>query len=88
MRWTSVVGPTLAIRNQRLASFAVMGLGLSGHRESWSALQRRWDKLSQRRGEGSAQEQQEMQDIVEQAMDDHSRVTKIGLAKYYHRSHR
>jgi hypothetical protein len=88
MRWTSTASATIAARNQRLADFAVMGLGLSGHREARSALQRRWDTLNQRRGEGSAQEQQGMQDVVEQAMDDHARVTDIGLAKYYHRSHR
>ena len=88
MHWTSSAGPTRAARNQRLADFAVMGLGLSGHREAMPALRRRWEKLSQRRATGSAQEQQAMQEVVEQAMDDHSVVTKHGLGRYYRNSHR
>lgn len=82
MAWTSRAAPN-GERNNRLRELAVMGLGLSGHRDAWLTLQRHWSTLRLRQGQGSDAEQRAMQELVEQAMGDHERVTKDGLAAYY-----
>ncbi len=85
MRWTNEFGARIGARNRRLTDFAVMGLGLSAHPDAKLALQRRWKTLNQHAGGGTAEEQDEAKELVEQAMDDHARVSRVGLAAYYRR---
>ena len=85
VRWTSRAALTPASRDQELSNFAMMGLGLSGRSEVWSHMQARWDALQLRRDRASDAEQQAMQEVVEQAMDDHRRVARSGLVSYYDR---
>jgi hypothetical protein len=83
MRWRSSTAPTRTARNRRMASFAVMGLGLSGHREAWEALQTRWDAMDRGADDAPADEVATMKELVEQSMGDHKRVSRVGLRGYY-----
>jgi len=83
MRWTSRAVPTEVERDQQLSNFAAMGLGLSGRSEAIGLLRSRWEALKGRRDRASDGEQQLMQEVVEQAMHEHGRVARSGLAAYY-----
>ena len=83
MRWQSAIARTRAERNRRMADFAVMGLGLSGSPAAWAALERRWDALDRGNEDAPSEQIAEMQALVEQSMDDHERISRVGLAGYY-----
>jgi hypothetical protein len=82
-RWTSAAASTAASRNSDLRNFAIMGLGMSAHEKAWNLLEQRWQDLDQRRKPMPEDERQALMGLLEQSMDDHSRVRRFGLAAYY-----
>jgi hypothetical protein len=81
--WTSAAAPTAASRNSDLRNFAIMGLGMSAQQKAWRLLELRWQDLDQRRAPLPEDERQALMGLVQQSMDDHSRVRRFGLAAYY-----
>ena len=83
MRWTAPRGGDLAARNDRLAAYAIMALGLSGSPEAMAMLQARWSQLDRAPGSRSPARRDDALALMRQAMDDNARVAAIGLARYY-----
>ncbi len=83
MRWISVATPSMGHRDHRLASVAAMGLGLSGDSQALGMLQRRWDETVRGRRVETGEEQRDMLDVLEQAMRDNTKVSRVGLESYY-----
>jgi hypothetical protein len=83
MSWTLPRGGGQELRNQRLSVYAVMGLGLSGHRDAMRMLSWYWSNLQS----GGSLHPDSMRDVMQQAMQDNARVAKEGLARYYAADH-
>jgi hypothetical protein len=83
MRWTSRFTATRAERDSDLRNFSIMALGLTGSAQAWPILQGLWSDLNRGLDVGNPTEKQALMALVEQAMDDHGRVSGHGLAVYY-----
>lgn len=79
MRWTSRFAPDAAERSHQLARYSAMGLGLSGDPDAWRTLRTRWESLNRR--QRTEREQSRML-LIEQAMEEHEKVARMGLAAY------
>jgi hypothetical protein len=83
MRWISAATPSMGHRDHRLATVAAMGLGLSGDTQGMSMLRSRWNETTRGRAVQTGEEKQDMLDVLEQAMSDNAKVSRMGLVDYY-----
>jgi hypothetical protein len=83
MRWISVATPSVGRRDHKLANVAAIGLGLSGDTQAMTMLRARWNETLRGRASQTQEEQQEMLGLLEQAMSDNAKISRVGLIDYY-----